>query len=158
MKCTYDATVQYSAPGKALFIKEIRSLDTESNLLPSHGPNKRTHGLNLHHRASSSKNHHPGEHPQGKPKQELLWVTEMALRRLQHLWGLSPPVLLHQAGVEVLPLHELHMLLQLSLPQHQDLVGIQNRVQLVGDHQHRAVPASFPVLQLKGEDRNTSER
>lgn len=83
----------------------------------------------------------------------------MALGRGQCLWGapLRPLVLPHQVGVEVLPLHELRMLLQLSLLEHQDLVRVLNRMQPVRDHQHRPVPVGFPVLQLKGEDRHASE-
>lgn len=67
-------------------------------------------------------------------------------------------LLLHQAGIEVLPLHELGVLQQLSLPEHQDLVSTLDRLQPVSDHQHRPVPAGLPVLQLKREDRNASGR
>ena len=73
-------------------------------------------------------------------------------------WGLSPPVCLQQTGIEVLPLGELSVLQQLSLPEHQDLVRTLHRLQPVRDHQHRSVPAGSPVLQLKGEGHNTSER
>ena len=78
----------------------------------------------------------------------------MALGGAGCVWGLHAPVLLHQPGVEVLPVHELLGALQPPLPQHQDLVGALNRLQPVGDHQHRAGPLCSPVLQLKGEDRD----
>ena len=78
----------------------------------------------------------------------------MTLGRAGRVWGLHALVLLRQPGVEVLPVHELLGALQPALPQHQDLVGALNRLQPVGDHQHRAGPVRSPVLQLKGEDRD----
>lgn len=139
VKYIYYATIHYSAPGKTVH---------QGNKIPG----KSTRGLNLHC-DPSSKNSSPGELPQGNSKQELLGVTQMVTRRVQCLRALSPPALLHQ-GAEVLPLQEPAVLLQLPLPQHQDLVGALNRLQPVSDHQHRAVPAGPPVLQLNGEDHN----
>lgn len=60
-------------------------------------------------------------------------------------------LLLRQARIEVLSRHELGALQQLSLPEHQDLVGTLDGLQPVRDHQHRPVPAGLPVLQLKRE-------
>lgn len=72
--------------------------------------------------------------------------------------GASVLQLLHQAAIGVLPLQELGVLQQRPLPEHQDLVSALNGLQPVSDHQHCAVPAGFPVLQLKGKDHNASER
>lgn len=87
----------------------------------------------------------------GNSKQEQLWVLEMPLRRRPSIPGASVhQPLLHQAGIEVLPLLELGKLLQLTLLEHEDLVGALNCLQPVSDHQHRAIPTGIPVLQLRG--------
>lgn len=73
-------------------------------------------------------------------------ILATVLRGAQGLEASCLQPLLYQVGVDILAVPELVMLHQTSLLEHQNLVSILNRVQPVGNHQHRPVPLRSPVL------------
>lgn len=100
----------------------------------------------------------PNSHPLELIKTHKVQKWSRSLSSLQHsphgsISGHRPEKhslllsLLYQVSIDILVFPELVLLQQLPLLEHQDLVGVLNRVQPVGNHQHRPVPLRSPGLQ-----------